>query len=216
MSSHYRPNFISPSYALFVLAFSQMVLADQASHSANAQTGSNQAKAAYAAAKELVDLMATRLELAESVAKSKWKERLVVENEKADAMSFDANLIKESGLDPAFMESFAKSQVATFKERQRQWFAAWKSSGVDGFDEVPDLALSVRPQLDRNCRDQAKQLGILKPALCSADMIKVLNDMASETFSKRSLNKTFLEASFKPFDVHAREESGSCPVASAR
>lgn len=209
MSSRLHPNFVSPTLFLFAFVFCGALLAE--APDTGVSNPSNSAKAVLGAARELIELMADRLTLAEAVAQRKWNDATVLDDENADAILNDAllRLTKESGVDANLAEPYVKGQIQAFKERQRQLFTVWKKAGVDGFDEMPDRN-EVAASLEKNMREQMKKLQELKPVLCSSEMMKALRELATGIFARRALDKDLLAPLFEPLELKAQEEGGSC------
>lgn len=102
----------------------------------------------------LLELMDQRLNVAPKVAKSKWNSGAAVDDPKREAQILDgvtAQADALGNLDKAFLRGFFQNQFDAGKIIQRKLLSGWRSTLPNGykFDDAPDLALEVRPVLDK-------------------------------------------------------------------
>ena len=160
--------------------------------------------------KELFELMAERMELAESVAKYKWEQRVAPDDDKSDPATKDAAIFKMATVNPKFMDSFCQAQLAAFKERQRQLFVRWKAAGTEGFDEVDDAIAAAKISLEKNTRDEVTKMLQLKGAFCPPITASELNDIAGPILKKHSLDKALFKPMLESIEMLAREDAPAC------
>lgn len=166
--------------------------------------------------KELFELMADRMELAESVAKYKWERRVAPDDEKSDPAIKDVALFKQATFNPKFMDSFCQAQLAAFKERQRQLFVRWKAAGTEGFDEVDDVIATARISLEQNARDEVNKISQLKGAFCAPISVNELNEMAGPILKRHSFDKALFKPMLESIEMLAREDSSGCSISKER
>jgi len=160
-------------------------------------------------ARELVKLIADRMDLAEPVARNKWNSGVRGEDKRSDLANADAPLFKTAVLDA---EAFSNAQIAAFKERQRQLFAEWKASGVDGFDddEEDDVNVTVRAKLRENAEEEVKRLVKLKPLLCTKTVVAEMNETATVVLGERAAGNALIQPVLKSLETIARDDAAAC------
>lgn len=187
LSSHFRVLF---GFLVCTTAFGESLLRDNV------------------AARELIELVIDRVEMAEPVARYNYSVGMrKVEDDKNNPSSADIAIFKTANLDA---EAFAKAQDAAFSDRQRQLFALWKATGVDGFDDVDDVMVTVRPQLRKNAEEEMKRLGALRPVLCTRTVVADMNEVASPVLRKRSMDANLIQPVVKSLESIARDDSVTC------
>lgn len=98
----------------------------------------------------LVALVSQRLALAEPVAQWKWQHhKAITDTPRENALIADVEKrAKSAGVDPAFAHAFFRDQIDASTQVQNALFATWRTSQAPTGD-APDLATSLRPQLDQ-------------------------------------------------------------------
>ncbi|WP_229215768.1 gamma subclass chorismate mutase AroQ [Duganella sp. CY15W] len=92
-----------------------------------------------------------RLLLAEAVARAKWNIQAPIEDLPREAQVIAAAVQqgRTLGLPDAWVAAVFKAQIEASKTVQRELYAKWKAQQAGHFDDAPDLAKTIRPQLDR-------------------------------------------------------------------
>ncbi|SHN33129.1 chorismate mutase, putative [Duganella sacchari] len=92
-----------------------------------------------------------RLLLAEAVARAKWNVQAPIEDLPREAQVIAAAVQqgRTLGLPDAWVAAVFKAQIEASKTVQRELYAKWKAQQAGHFDDAPDLANTIRPQLDR-------------------------------------------------------------------
>ena len=92
-----------------------------------------------------------RLLLAEAVARAKWNVQAPIEDLPREAQVIAAAVQqgRTLGLPDAWVAAVFKAQIEASKTVQRELYAKWKAQQAGHFDDAPDLAKTIRPQLDR-------------------------------------------------------------------
>ena len=141
-----------------------------------------------------------RLQLAQAVARAKWNMQAPVEDLPREAQVIQAAVQQGAalGLPGAWVEVVFRAQVEASKTVQRELFAKWQAQHAGKFDDAPDLAGTVRPQLDRLTGQILHSL---------VDHQAVLNDQARKADVARAmrpldaaaLNRSAAEQALAPF-----------------
>lgn len=95
-------------------------------------------------------LMDRRLGMMVDVARHKWNSKVPIEDLVREAQII-AGLTQQAaamGLSSAWAEAFFRAQIEAAKTIQREHFARWETEKAGAFENVPDLATVLRPQLD--------------------------------------------------------------------
>ncbi|MFN0198938.1 MAG: gamma subclass chorismate mutase AroQ [Planctomycetaceae bacterium] len=112
------------------------------------------------AVKALADLTEERLALMFDVARTKWNQRLPIENLERERELLD-RLVQQgtaAGLSEEIVARFFQNQFQAAKDVQQQYFTRWEQAGVREFDEVPDLNADIRPRIDLYSRQMIEEL----------------------------------------------------------
>ncbi|WP_091774954.1 chorismate mutase [Paraburkholderia steynii] len=98
----------------------------------------------------LIALVSQRLSLAEPVARYKWAHHQpITDTPREQALLADVEKrAARAGVDPAFAHEFFQDQIDASKEVQNALFDTWRASRPPE-GAAPDLATSLRPQLDK-------------------------------------------------------------------
>lgn len=113
----------------------------------------------------LVDLTAERLRLMHDVARYKWNHDLPIERPEREAELL-AKLVQQgtdAGVPKHIVTAFFERQFAAAKALQQKYFTKWASNDAGRFDDVPDLATAIRPEIDRLSTEMIAQLVVLEP-----------------------------------------------------
>lgn len=92
-----------------------------------------------------------RLLLAPAVARAKWNVQAPIEDLPREAQVIAAAVRqgRALGLPDAWVEAVFKAQIEASKTIQRELYAQWQAQHAGHFDDAPDLANTIRPELDR-------------------------------------------------------------------
>nr|WP_229262693.1 gamma subclass chorismate mutase AroQ [Duganella radicis] len=92
-----------------------------------------------------------RLLLAPAVARAKWNVQAPIEDLPREAQVIAAAVQqgRALGLPDELVEAVFKAQIEASKTVQRELYAKWKNERAGHFDDAPDLAKTIRPELDR-------------------------------------------------------------------
>ena len=92
-----------------------------------------------------------RLLLAPAVARAKWNVQAPIEDLPREAQVIAAAVRqgRALGLPDAWVETVFKAQIEASKTVQRELYAQWRREQADHFSDAPDLANTIRPELDR-------------------------------------------------------------------
>jgi chorismate mutase len=98
----------------------------------------------------LIALVSQRLSLAEPVARYKWAHHQpITDTPREQALLADVEKrATKAGVDPAFARAFFQDQIDASKEVQNALFDSWRATRPPE-GAAPDLATSLRPQLDK-------------------------------------------------------------------
>ncbi|WP_235914275.1 gamma subclass chorismate mutase AroQ [Rugamonas rivuli] len=133
-----------------------------------------------------------RLLLAQAVARAKWNVQAPVEDLGREAQVIQA-AVKEGGalgLSSAWIETVFRAQIEASKTVQRELFAQWSAQHAGKFDDAPDLAKTVRPELDRLStqllRSMADNQAVLNDESRKADVARAMRLLEARTLSPRA------------------------------
>jgi len=92
-----------------------------------------------------------RLLLAQDVARAKWNAKAAIEDLPREEQVIAAAVRQGAtlGLPEAWIRSVFRAQIEASKTVQRALYLRWQAEGVGRFDDAPDLANTIRPELDR-------------------------------------------------------------------
>jgi len=98
----------------------------------------------------LIALVSQRLALAEPVARYKWaNHQAITDTPREQTLLADVEKrATRAGVDPAFAREFFQDQIDASKEVQNALFDTWRATRPPE-GAIPDLATSLRPQLDK-------------------------------------------------------------------
>lgn len=100
---------------------------------------------------QLIELIARRLEVSIEVARTKWNTKAPIEDlvREADVIAAAADRASAHGLPRELVAEFFRAQIEASKRLQQGLHAEWRERQQRPFDQVADLAVEVRPVLDR-------------------------------------------------------------------
>ncbi len=92
-----------------------------------------------------------RLLLAQDVARAKWNAKAAIEDLPREEQVIAAAVRQGAtlGLPEAWIRSVFRAQIEASKTVQRALYRRWQAEGAGRFDDAPDLARTIRPELDR-------------------------------------------------------------------
>ena len=104
-----------------------------------------------ASVNRLLGLIKERLDVAPEVARSKWNTKAPIEDPLRDKQIVDevSKSAAEYGLEPEVARAFFTGQIEASKVVQNALHAEWTATGQPSFAKVADLAMDIRPALDR-------------------------------------------------------------------
>lgn len=108
------------------------------------------ADSAQSSLDQLLKLMDQRLKLMPDVARYKWNTKSAIEDLPREKIVIDAlaATASQAGVPAGWAERFFRAQIDASKSIQRALFAQWEQETADRFENVPDLAHTLRPQID--------------------------------------------------------------------
>jgi chorismate mutase-like protein len=111
-----------------------------------------------------------RLLLAPAVARAKWNVQAPIEDLPREAQVIAAAVQqgRTLGLPDALVEAVFKAQIEASKTVQRELYAQWRREQAGHFSDAPDLARTIRPELDRITAQLLRALADNQAALNSA------------------------------------------------
>jgi len=92
-----------------------------------------------------------RLLLAQDVARAKWNVQAAIEDLPREEQVIAAAVRQGAalGLQETWVRDVFRAQIEASKTVQRALYARWQAEGAGRFDDAPDLARTIRPELDR-------------------------------------------------------------------
>lgn len=141
-----------------------------------------------------------RLLLAQEVARAKWNAKAAIEDLPREEQVIAAAVRQGSalGLPEAWVRTVFRAQIEASKTVQRALYGRWQAEGAGRFDDAPDLAGSVRPELDRLTtqllRAMADNQALLHDADRKADIAVVM-----QALQARAVNPAAAGQALAPF-----------------
>jgi chorismate mutase-like protein len=141
-----------------------------------------------------------RLLLAQNVARAKWNAKAAIEDLPREEQVIAAAVRQGAtlGLPEAWVRSVFRAQIEASKTVQRALYLRWEAEGIGRFDDAPDLANTIRPQLDRLTtqllRSMADNQALLHDGRRQADVAAALHALQA-----RALDRTAAEQALAPF-----------------
>jgi chorismate mutase-like protein len=92
-----------------------------------------------------------RLLLAQDVARAKWNVKAAIEDlpREEHVIAAAVRQGRALGLQEAWICTVFRAQIEASKTVQRALYRRWQAEGAGRFDDSPDLARTIRPELDR-------------------------------------------------------------------
>lgn len=141
-----------------------------------------------------------RLLLAQDVARAKWNARAAIEDlpREEQVIAAAARQGTTLGLPEAWVRTVFRAQIEASKTVQRALYRRWEAEGIGRFDDAPDLAKTIRPQLDRLTtqllRSMADNEAVLHDASRQADIA-----VAMHALQARALDPAAADQALAPF-----------------
>ena len=113
----------------------------------------------------LLQLMQQRLSVQHDVARWKWNQKSPIDVPQRE-QELLAQLRQQAtayGLEPSAVSAFFRWQIDAGKLMQKADFQNWHREGIQSFDNVPDLNLTLRPLLDKLSPELLSALAALEP-----------------------------------------------------
>ncbi|OFA05002.1 cyclohexadienyl dehydratase precursor [Duganella sp. HH101] len=133
-----------------------------------------------------------RLLLAQAVARAKWNVQAPIEDLGREAQVIQA-AVKEGaalGLSKSWIEAVFRAQIEASKTVQRELFAQWSAQHAGKFDDAPDLAKTIRPELDRLTtqllRSMASNQTVLNDESRKADVTRAMHALEARALSPQA------------------------------
>jgi len=141
-----------------------------------------------------------RLLLAQDVARAKWNAQAAIEDLPREEQVIAAAVRQGAalGLPEAWIRRVFRAQIDASKTVQRALYARWQAEGAGRFDDAPDLARTVRPELDRITsqllRSMADNQALLRDSGRQADVAAAMQPLQA-----RALNPAAAGQALAPF-----------------
>lgn len=142
----------------------------------------------------LRDLIAQRLSFMKDVARHKWNQQSAIEDLPREQKIISSLQTQATalGIPAAWAEHFFLAQIEAAKQIQREHFAQWQTQQQGKFNDVPNLDLVIRPQLDHLTTQILRQLALSWPALIDQDqqvnLVKTMRKLNASNVSTTAVN----------------------------
>jgi len=130
-----------------------------------------------------------RLLLAQAVARAKWNVQAPIEDLPREEQVIQAAIKQGAalGLPAEWIESVWRAQIEASKTVQRELYAQWQAQHAGKFDDAPDLAKTIRPELDRITgqllRSMADHRALLRDTARKAEVARALQPLEAAALS---------------------------------
>ena len=141
-----------------------------------------------------------RLQLAQDVARAKWNVQGPIEDLQREELVIQAAVRQglALGLSEAWIRSVFRAQIEASKTVQRELYAKWNAQHAGRFDDAPDLARTIRPELDRLTTQlllsMAGNQAVLHDPARTADVLRAMS-----TLDAANLSPVAAEQALAPF-----------------
>jgi chorismate mutase-like protein len=141
-----------------------------------------------------------RLLLAQAVARAKWNAQAPIEDLPREAQVIQAAVKQGTalGLPAEWIEAVFRAQIEASKTVQRELFAKWAAQQAGRFDDAPDLAKTVRPELDRITAQLLHSM-VVNQAILRELARKIDVSRAMRPLEARGLSPSAAEQAMAPF-----------------
>ena len=141
-----------------------------------------------------------RLLLAQDVARAKWNAQAPIEDQPREEQVIAAAVRQGAalGLPEAWIRSVFRAQIEASKTVQRELYRRWQAEGVGRLDDAPDLAKTIRPQLDRLTTQLLRAMADNQAVLHDSDR-KADVAVAMHALQARALNAAAAGQALAPF-----------------
>ncbi|WP_229212086.1 gamma subclass chorismate mutase AroQ [Duganella sp. BJB475] len=134
-----------------------------------------------------------RLLLAPAVARAKWNVQAPIEDSGREAQVIQTAVKEGSGLglSSAWVETVFRAQIEASKTVQRELFVQWRAQQAGKFDDAPDLAKTIRPELDRLTtqllRSMADNQALLNDEARKDDVTRFMGSLEARALSPHAV-----------------------------
>jgi chorismate mutase-like protein len=141
-----------------------------------------------------------RLLLARDVARAKWNVKAAIEDLPREEQVIAAAVRqgRALGLPEAWIRSVFRAQIEASKTVQRELYRRWRAEDAGRFDDAPDLANTIRPELDRLTaqllRSMADNQALLHDGGRTADVAVAMHGLQA-----RAINPAAADQALAPF-----------------
>lgn len=132
--------------------------------------------------RQLLALQKSRLDVAGTVARSKWNSGAPIDDPARERIILDdvARRARDMGLDEQWTRRFFQDQFDAGKLVQRDLHRQWRQEQRPPFSNPPDLGLEVRPVLDRLTPEILAVLTQLQGRQCDPSVTRALQELTPE------------------------------------
>lgn len=150
--------------------------------------------------RQLLELMGERLQLMHDVARWKWNHEKAITDPERERELLDelARQGTELGLAAEFTRAFFQAQFEAGKLIQEADFARWKSEQASKFEDVPDLAAKLRPEIGRISSEALRVLALLQTDWNRPEIHALFRTQATEILSGPGIDETVRETALRP------------------
>jgi chorismate mutase-like protein len=141
-----------------------------------------------------------RLLLAQDVARAKWNAKAAIEDLPREEQVIGAAVRQGAalGLQEAWVRRVFRAQIEASKTVQRALYLRWQAEGAGRFDDAPDLARTIRPELDRLTTQLLRAMADNQALLHDSDR-KADVAAAMRALQARALDPAAAEQALAPF-----------------
>jgi chorismate mutase-like protein len=141
-----------------------------------------------------------RLLLAQDVARAKWNAKAAIEDLPREEQVIAAAVRQGAalGLQEAWVRRVFRAQIEASKTVQRALYLRWQAEGAGRFDDAPDLARTIRPELDRLTTQLLRAMADNQALLHDSDR-KADVAAAMRALQARALDPAAAEQALAPF-----------------
>lgn len=150
---------------------------------------------------QLLSLVVERLEVAPTVAQTKWTTKALIEDplREAQIVTSVGESAARAGVARGVAEQFFRAQIEASKVVQRELFAQYEARQQPPFPAAADLNTAVRPTLDRLTPKMLIALGRASPVLAQPGGRAALQERARRLVLPQGVSRNALGVALAPF-----------------
>ncbi len=150
----------------------------------------------------LFGLMKKRLLIMHNVAQWKWNHRQPIKDLSREKQLLN-NLVEKGidlGLDREYILTFFQAQIEAAKMIQEKYFKDWEDKKMNIFENVPNLKLILRPQLDELSTNLLEALRDISPLIDQVKVQEIIQSRANHILKGHGIDDAICHKVIEPLN----------------